>query len=126
MSCTSRRTWAFRLCSRLSRPYSIGIFNFFHGSLAEAGPKLCFGLSIFGVLLLFGSQLSGLKSKLVHCHGRVSWFVMSLAGVRRLPIGFSIWWKFVLDKNPIVSLTPKGTVRGPSWMKSCPNCKAKL
>ena len=35
LSCASRRTWAFRLCSRLSRP------------------KLCFGLSIFGVLLLF-------------------------------------------------------------------------
>ena len=38
MSCTSRRTWAFRVCIW---PYSIEIFNFFHGSLAKAGPKLC-------------------------------------------------------------------------------------
>ena len=109
----------------------IGIFNFFHGSLAEAGPKLCFGLSIFGVLSWFGCQLSGLKSKLVNCHGGVSWFVMSLAGVRHLPIWFSICWKFVWDKNPaFLWRLQKGTVttrsRSEYQMKSCPNWHAKL
>ena len=75
----------------------------------------CVQLSIFGVLLLFGSEVSGLKSKLVNFHGGVSWVCHEFG--RCLPIWFLICWKFVWGKHP--------SFRGPSWMKSYPNCQAK-
>ena len=52
MSCTSRRTWAFRLCSRLSRPYSNGIFNFFEMDLWQRLDQSC----VLGTLKSHGSS----------------------------------------------------------------------
>jgi len=104
----------------------IGIFNFSHGSLAEARPKLRFGLSIFGVLLLFGSHLSGLKSMLVHCHrdchefGRCLTFAHLIFDLLEVCLG---------QKIHRFETTPNGTVTTRSMseyqMKSCPNWQAK-
>ena len=98
MSYTSRRTWAFRLCSRLSRPYSNEIFNFFQN------------WSSFVWLPI-------VRSKVYACQlpQRLSW-VWQVFDIGPNLI-FEFAWKFVWGKNP--------SFRGPSWMKSCPNCQAK-
>ena len=105
-ACTSRRTWAFRLCSRLSRP------------------KLCFGLSIFGVLSLFGCQLSGLKSMLVNCHrdchefGRCSTFAHlifefpgSLFGAKIHRFEVRVGW------SRVQTARPSGVESSKSWLQ---------
>ena len=123
MTRTSRRTWAFRLCSK---PYSIGIFNFFKMDLWQRLDQSCVQLSIFGVLLLFGCQLSGLKSKLVNCHGGVSWVCHEFSRCLTFcHIWFSNLLEVCLGQKSTGSSTPKGTARGPSWMKSYPNWQAK-
>ena len=88
LTCISRRTWAFRLCSR---PCSNGIFG-------RGWTKTVYWFVNFWCFVIIWLPI--VRSKLVHCHRGVSWVCHEFGRCSAFARLISICWKFVWDKNP--------------------------